>query len=150
LTKTAAATGAVSGCVVWVILSVVPSMCLVPVACVFTLFTTTSDLAAGIIGPLVCPKGTQAQIEVAPTTYVDDQGFTRESTGREMVCVDEAGVVAARPAHLPNWIWTGLVSGAALALAAGLGLVFAAPAGVVLGRRIRSEASLLTNSLAGR
>lgn len=131
--KASGAVGAVSGCAAWAILAAVLSLCLVPVACVFTLFTTTSDLAAGIVGPLVCPAGTQAQIETAPTTYVDDQGFTREALGREMVCVDETGAVAARPAPLPNWIWTGLVSAAALALAGGLGLAFAAPAGVLLG-----------------
>ncbi len=132
--KTSAAAGTASGCVVWVILAVVLSLCLVPVACVFTLFTTTSDLAARIVGPLVCPAGTRAQIETAPTTYVDDQGFTREAMGREMVCVDEQGAVAARPAPLPNWIWTGLVGAAALALAGGLALVFAAPAGAVVAR----------------
>jgi hypothetical protein len=134
LTKTSATVGRLSGCALWLVAAAVLSLCLVPVAFVFTLFTSTSDLAAGVVDPLVCPAGTHAQIETAPTTYVDDQGFTREAMGREMVCVDDAGAVVARPAPLPNWIYAGLVGLAALVLAGGLALLFAAPAGVLLGR----------------
>lgn len=134
MTKTSAAVGTLSGCTAWLILAAALSLCLGPVACLFSLFTSTSNLAASIVGPLVCPVGTQAQIEIAPTTYVDDQGFTREAIGRELVCVDVAGAVAARPAPLPNWIWAGLAGAAALALAGGLALLFAAPAGVLLGK----------------
>jgi hypothetical protein len=136
--KTASNAGALSGCAVWLIAAAALSLCLIPAACLFALFTGTSELSAGLIGPLVCPPGATAVIERAPTTYVDDEGFTREAMGAEMVCADDAGQVVARPAPLPNWLWTGLVSAAALVLAGGLGLVFAAPVGVVVSRLKRN------------
>jgi hypothetical protein len=132
--STAAAAGGISGCVVWLVVLAVLLTCLAPAAFGFALITTTSNLAASVVGPLVCPAGSTAYIERAPTTFVDDQGFTREAMGAEMVCADSAGTVVARPAPLPNWIWTGLVCGAGLAIGAVLALALAAPAGVVVGR----------------
>jgi hypothetical protein len=129
-----AAAGALSGCTVWLVLVAVLSMCLVPVACLFTLFTSSSDLAASVVGPMVCPAGTTAEIETATETYTTDDGFTREALGREIVCTDHSGVVLARPEPLPGWIWTGLWTVVALGLAGLLALVFAAPAGVMVGK----------------
>jgi hypothetical protein len=128
-----AAGGALSGCTVWLVLVAVLAMCMVPVACVFTLFTGTSDLAAGIVGPMVCPANSRAQIETSTETFVDENGVPLSAAAREMVCVDDDGAVVARPAPLPNWIWTGLVSAAALILAGLLALLLAAPAGVLVG-----------------
>jgi hypothetical protein len=118
---------------VWLVLAAVFGTCLLPVAIVVTVFTTTSELAASVVGPMVCPAGSTAIIERVSTTYIDEQGFEREAMGAEMVCADASGEVVARPAPLPNWIWTGLVMAAAILLACMLALVFAAPLGVVVG-----------------
>jgi hypothetical protein len=82
---------------------------------------------------MVCPAGSTAIIERAPTSYIDDQGFERDAMGAEMVCANVRGEIVARPAPLPNWIWTGLVCVAAIIVACALALVFAAPLGVVVG-----------------
>ena len=132
--STSAAVGAVSGCSVWAVVAALMATCLVPIACLLTMFTGTTDLAAQIVGPLVCPAGSTAIIEHSPTTFTDDDGFERSAMGAEMVCVDANNEVVANPAPLPNWIWTGLLVGAALVLAGGLAVVFAAPAAVVMGR----------------
>jgi len=137
MASTSRAVGAVSGCAVWSIVAALLATCLVPVACVFTMFTSSTELAAGVVGPLVCPAGSSAIVERGLVSYVDDDGFTREAMGAEVVCVDAAGVVVARPAPLPNWLWSGLVIGAALVLAGGLALLLAAPAGVLLSRMTR-------------
>jgi hypothetical protein len=137
--STAAAAGGISGCVVWLVVLAVLLTCLAPVAFSFALLTTTSNLAASVVGPLVCPADSTAQIERLPTTYVDDEGFTREAMGAEMVCADAGGNVVARPAPLPNWIWTGLVCGAGLAIGALAALALAAPAGAVVGRLARGR-----------
>lgn len=131
--STSAAAGTASGCVVWLVLAVVFGTCLLPVGIIVTVFTTTSELAATVVGPMVCPAGSAAIIERVPTTYIDDQGFEREAMGAEIVCADASGDVVARPAPLPNWIWTGLVCVAAIVLACVLALLFAAPLGVVVG-----------------
>lgn len=126
--------GAVSGCAVWAIVAALLATCLVPVACVFTLFTSSTELAARVVGPLVCPAGATATVERGLVSYVDDDGFTREAMGAEIVCVNAQGTVVARPAPLPNWLWSGLVSVAALVLAGGLAVLLAAPAGLVISR----------------
>ena len=141
MTKTSATVGAASGCTVWGIVAALLGTCLVPAACLFALFTGTTELSAGIIGPLVCPSDSIAVIERAPTSYVDDDGFTREAMGAEMVCVDAQGDVVARPAPLPNWVWTGLLTGVAVVVAGGLGLVLAAPAGLLMARAARPHTS---------
>jgi hypothetical protein len=100
---------------------------------VFTLFTSTSDLAASVVGPLVCPGESTPEIETSTGTYVDENGVPLNAATREIVCVDHSGSVVSRPAPLPGWIWAGLVTVAAVVVCVVLAAVLAAPAGVLVG-----------------
>jgi hypothetical protein len=126
--------GTVSGCIVWLLTFLVFGLCLAPTALIFAIFTGSSGMAARVVGPLVCPENSTAQMETGTATYVDDEGFTRTAATSEMICVDAAGTVVARPAPLPGWLWTGIAFAAAILLAGLLALLFAAPAGVLVGR----------------
>jgi hypothetical protein len=128
------AAGAFSGCLIWMVLMGAFSLCLIPAAFVAALFTETSDLAVQTIGPIVCPANSKAKIVYSSTTTTNEQGTELQARGAEMVCVNSDGKTVAEPAPLPNWLWNGVLSLAAVALAGVLALVFAAPAGVLAGK----------------
>ena len=128
--------GAGSGCLVWVLTFGILSICLCPVG----LFggsitaTTNADAVARLLGPQLCPAGSTGKVVTYDTTTTDDFGNSQPATGYSMVCQDAAGVVVANAGPTYAFLWIGILTAAALALAALLAIVLAAPAGALVAR----------------
>ena len=126
--------GALSGCIVWIIVFAVLSMCLCPVAMLVGGFTSASPFAMQTIGPLVCPAGTTAQSCSYATTTTDEFGNSEPSTAYELHCVDESGQVIKKDPVLYAFLWIGIIALIGLVVATLLAFALAAPAGVLIGR----------------
>ena len=131
-----AATGTLSGCVVWIIVFCVLLTCLIPVAAFVGGLSSTlaADFVAGTLEPYLCPEGSHAEIITFQTTSVDDFGNRQPATGFEMQCVNAQGVITRDPSPDYGFIWLGVLGLAALVLAAVLAFLLAAPAGILLAR----------------
>jgi hypothetical protein len=125
------AAGTTSGCVLWLIAFCVLSACLFPAATFIGGFssTITADFVAGIMGPLLCPENSTAEIITFQTTSVDEFGNERPATGFEMQCVDAGGNIVREPSPDYAFYWVGILAVVGLAAAAVLGFFFAAPIG---------------------
>jgi len=130
----AASTGTASGCVVLVLVFTVLMMCVCPVTAVAGSLTSNADPVVGLVGPWLCPKGTTAQIHTFDTTTTDDNGNTIPATGSEMNCVDASGNVVSNPGPTYAFLWTGILIGVGIVLAAILSLLLAVPAGAAIAR----------------
>lgn len=130
--------GALSGCLIWVIVFGVVSLCLVPVAAFVGGFSSGSDLAMRVLGPMVCPDGSTAQSYTYETTTIDEFGNPVPATGIELHCVDREGVVVKNDPVGYSFIWIGIITAIGLFLAAVFAFVFAAPAGVLVGRLVQN------------
>ncbi|HEX2696874.1 MAG TPA: hypothetical protein VHM28_04150, partial [Anaerolineales bacterium] len=69
------AVGAVSGCIIWLILLSVIGACIFPIAMLVGGFTSESSLAVRVTGAIECPKGSTPTIYSYETTSTDDNGF---------------------------------------------------------------------------
>ncbi|HEY5731633.1 MAG TPA: hypothetical protein VLA72_03340 [Anaerolineales bacterium] len=88
-----AKTGAVSGCVVWVIAFCIISMCVFPVSMAAAGMTSVSDVAINFTGGFVCPDGTTSKTRSYETTTTDSNGFPQSTTAYVLQCVDANGDV---------------------------------------------------------
>jgi hypothetical protein len=133
-----AATGAVSGCVVWVIVVLVLSVCLVPVALLIGLATSLSgsgtQFIAENLGPYLCPPESTAEILSQQTSGVDSEGNRYDSTSYQLQCVDSNGNVVREPSQDYAIYWWGILGAAGLILSALIAFLLAAPAGVVIAK----------------
>jgi len=129
-----AATGTVSGCIVWIILFCVISMCIFPVASMVGGFTSGTDLAVRTVGPMVCPENTTPKIHTYATTSIDEFGNEQPATGYEIQCLDAGGNVVKTDPVAYSFIWIGIISLIGFVLTGILALVFAAPAGILISR----------------
>ena len=130
-----ATTGALSGCVVWLIVFVVLSSCLLPVAFMVGTVTTTAFppiFAAGIVEAFLCPPDSSAEIITHKGTGFDNEGDPFVSTSYEMQCVDSTGNVVREPSQDYVFIWMGILAVIGLVLSALIALLLAAPAGVFI------------------
>lgn len=131
-----ATTGAVSGCVVWMIVFCVLSACLVPVATMVGVVTSTSslsiDFVADNLGPYLCPPDSTAEILTERTSGVDNDGHRYDSTAYEMQCVDSNGSVVQEPSQGYVIFWLGLLAAIGLIVSVLIAFLLAAPAGVVI------------------
>ena len=131
-----ATTGTISGCIVWVIVFGVLSLCIFPVASVIGGFTSASGLAMRTLGPFICPDGSTAQSYSYATTTTDEFGNRQPSTAYVLQCVDANGEVVKEDPVLYAFIWIGIIAIIGLIIAMILSFVLAAPAGVLIGRAI--------------
>ncbi len=129
-------TGAVSGCIVWVLVFAILGTCVFPVALVVGGITAASNFAVGIVGPMVCPKETIAQINTYATTSRDSNGYEIPSTGYEIQCMDSSGQVVHTDPVGFAFIWDGILLAAGVALTALLAFLLATPAGILIGRML--------------
>ncbi len=131
-----ATSGTVSGCIVWVIVFGVLSMCLLPVASVIGGFTSASGLAMRTLGPFICPDGSTAQSYSYATTTTDENGNRQPSTAYVLQCVDANGEIIKEDPVVYAFAWIGIFALTGIILAAILSFALAAPAGVLIGRLI--------------
>jgi ABC-type glycerol-3-phosphate transport system permease component len=129
-----ATTGTISGCIVWVIVFGVLSLCIFPVACVIGGFTSASGFAMQTLGPFMCPEDSTAQSYSYATTTTDEFGNRQPSTAYVLQCVDANGEIIKEDPVVYAFVWIGILALAGLILAAILSFALAAPAGVLIGR----------------
>lgn len=124
-----ATTGAVSGCVVWMIVFCVLSACLLPVAMPVGSFAIelSPDFVTDILGPYLCPQDSTAEIVTRQVT-----GVRTPTTSYNMQCVDSNGNVVKEPSPDFAFIWLGILAITGLILSALIAFLLAAPAGVLI------------------
>ena len=129
-----ATTGAVSGCVVWMIVFCVLSLCLLPAALMVGILTSllSVDFVATILGPYFCPQDSKVEIITHKSTGVNSSGGRYSSTSYEMQCVDSDGIVVREPSQDYVIIWLGILAVIGLILSALGAFLLAAPAGVFI------------------
>ena len=131
-----ARTGTISGCIIWMIVFCIISMCVVPVASMVGGFSSGTNFAVSKVGPLVCPENTAPKIHTYATTSTDDNGFETPATGYEIQCFDASGEIVKTDPVAFAFIWIGILAAIGLILTGILAFVFAAPAGVLITRLI--------------
>lgn len=129
--------GTASGCLVWLLVFGILSLCLCPAALVIGSFTSavTADAVAGFLEPYLCPEDSTAQIITYETTTQDEFGNETPTTGYEMQCVDAGGTIVRPPSPDYAFYWLGLLALIGLAVSAIIGLLLAAPVGGFIARR---------------
>ena len=127
-------TGTISGCIVWGVVFGILGMCALLAAPIVGGFTSASGLAMRAMGPFICPDGSTARSHSYATTTTDENGNRQPSTAYVLQCVDAAGEVVKEDPVVYAFAWIGILALAGLILAAILAFVFAAPAGVLIGR----------------
>ena len=129
-----ATTGAVSGCVVWMIVFCVLSSCLLPVAMMVGTLTSllSVDFVADILGPYFCPQDSTVEIITHKRSGTNSSGGRYSSTSYEMQCVDSNGNVVREPSQDYVLIWLGILAVTGLILSALIAFLLAAPAGVFI------------------
>ena len=133
------ATGALSGCVVWIIAFGILSSCILPVAMVIGGFTSASNFAMQTLEPMICPDGTTAESYSYATTTTDEYGNSQPSTAYELHCVDANGVVVKEDAILYAFTWIGIIVLIGLVIAVLLAFALSAPVGVLITRVLNSR-----------
>jgi hypothetical protein len=126
-------TGTASGCVVWVLVFGLLSMCLCPTM-VMIGGVTSAGPAAGIIGAYLCPAGSTPEVITFSSTTRDEYGNEQPSTGYEMQCVAAGGEIVRAPSPDYAFYWIGALAAGSLLIAALLGLLLAAPVGGLIAR----------------
>ena len=135
----ASTTGAVSGCVVWLIVFGVLNLCLVPLAFIIGGITSGTSLAAQAVGPVMCPSETTATIKSYATTTINDNGVSVPATAFVLHCVDASGRTIKEDPVVFAFLWEGAMAAAALLLAAALSFLLAAPAGILMGKLVATR-----------
>lgn len=126
--------GAVSGCLLSILLFFVLGGCLLPAAFFTGSVTSTSSLAIQTTGEILCPSGSLPTTHTYPTTTTDEFGNSQPSTAYELHCIDATGQVVKADPIVYGFLWIGMLTGAALLLVILLTVLLAAPAGVLIGR----------------
>jgi hypothetical protein len=128
--------GAVTGCLIWVILFSICAGVLCGIAGAVAGVTSTvyADSVAGILEPVLCPDGSKAEIVTYQTTMRDG---VRElpATAYEMQCVAKDGTVVRPPGPEYAFYWTGALIVVALVISAVITSIIAVPLGGFIGRR---------------
>ena len=128
-----AATGTVSGCVVWMLVFCILSTCVlsagVPLAGLVLSFN--HDFMAKTLEPYLCPPESTAEI-VTHASSTD--GGRRPATSYAMQCVDANGNVVKEPSPDYFFIWLGVLGIIGLILSALTAFLLAAPAGVIVAK----------------
>lgn len=126
--------GTVSGCLVWIVVFGILSLCFFPAAMMIGGFTSVSNFAMKTIGTFICPEGTVGQPYSYPTTTTDEFGNSQPSTAYEMHCVDTNGEVVKKDPIVYAFLWMGAMVVSGLGVAALLAFLLAAPAGMLIAK----------------
>ena len=131
-----ASTGALSGCLVWVITFAALSTCICPLAVTAGAITAfaNGDFVAKLVSPYLCPPGSTGKVRTFQTTSTDDNGNSVPTTGYEMICVDSSGTEVANTGPTYGFLWIGIVGVVGLVLAGVLAIILAVPVGAYIAR----------------
>ena len=129
-----ATTGAISGCLVWVLACGVLSMCILPVSMAIGGMTSASDTAINFTGRFICPSGTTPKSYSYATTTRDENGFLQPSTAYELHCVAANGEILQNDPVGFSFLWIGVFVLVGLIVTGGLAFLLAAPAGVLISK----------------
>ena len=127
-------TGALSGCLVWIIACGLLSMCLLPVSMAIGGMTSVSDFAIQKTGAILCPENTTPGVRTYATTTTDDNGARRPSTAYVLLCKDASGNVVKEDPVAYSFLWIGIITLMGLALSALLAFALAAPIGAMIAK----------------
>jgi hypothetical protein len=127
-------TGAVSGCLVWLLVFGLLGMCLVPGALMIGGLTSGTQFAASTVAAFICPKDTSGTVYSYNTTSINDSGVSVPATAYELHCVNAAGETVKEDPIVFAFLWVGIAAAVAVVLMALLAFLLAAPAGVVVAR----------------
>ena len=125
-----AATGTISGCLVWIIAFGVISACVLPISMAVGGMTSVTNFAVKQTGAIVCPNNTTPKIR-SFATY-----GSGPSTTSVLQCVDASGNVVKEDPVGFAFLWIGIIAVIGLIISALLAFALAAPAGVLIGRFI--------------
>lgn len=128
------------GCVTGFLIFGMLTICLCPLAGGIAGVTGTvgaDGVARMVMGPLLCPDGSTAQVIRSQTTLRGSSGVDRPATSYEMQCVDRAGAVVRPPSPDFAFYWVGILMLGSVVLAAILSVIFAVPLGRFLNRLLQ-------------
>ncbi|HMO56976.1 MAG TPA: hypothetical protein PKA05_12540 [Roseiflexaceae bacterium] len=129
--------GLLSGCLVWMLLSTMLTICMCPVAAVVGSIASTaySEQVAGWMEPYLCPANSRAEIITYETTSRDSQGFEQPATAYELQCVAADGTIVRPPGPEYGFYLVGVLMLAATMIAAVVSLLPAIPLAAWISRR---------------
>ena len=127
-------TGAVSGCIVWILSIGIILSCVLPIFIMIGSITSFSQFAVSSTGNFICPDGTTAERYEYATTMTHEFGNSHPATGYELRCVDENGEVVKTDPVGYAFLWIGIFTLIGLVVSAVLAFLFAAPIGILIGR----------------
>jgi len=129
-----AKTGALSGCLVWIIACVVLSLCILPISMAIGGMTSFSDFAIQKTGAIVCPANTTPDVRTYATTTTDENGFSQPTTAYVLQCKDASGEVVMEDPVTYAFIWIGIITALGLIASGVLAFLLAAPAGALIAK----------------
>jgi len=127
-------TGAISGCIIWVLLIGIVSSCVLPIFFVIGSVTSFSDFAIKTTGKYICPANTTPTSYSYRTTTHDEYGNSQPTTAYELQCVDANGTVVKTDPVGYAFAWIGIFAGIGLIVALVISFALAAPAGALVAR----------------
>jgi ABC-type glycerol-3-phosphate transport system permease component len=125
-------TGAVSGCVVWVLLIGVISSCILPIFFCIGSVTSFSDFAIQTTGKFLCPQGSTPESYSDATTTTVENGNSQPSTAYELHCVESNGEVVKTDPIVYAFLWDGIFVSIGLIIIIGLSFGLSAPASILV------------------
>jgi len=125
-----------TGCLLLFLIFAIISGCFFPTAIFIGGFTSTlqADFVSGIIGKMLCPEDSVAEIITYETTTLDEIGNRMASTGYEMQCVDANGVIVREPNPDYAFYWVGILATISLFLSLVLSFLLFVPISSIIGR----------------
>ena len=127
-------TGAISGCVIWILLIGIISSCVLPVFFVVGSITSFSEYAIQTTGKFLCPQDSTPESYSYETTTRDENGNPQPSTAYELHCVDAGGTVVKNDPVVYSFLWIGVFGLIGLIVSGVLTFMLAAPAGALVAR----------------
>jgi len=125
-----ARTGAISGCLVWIVTFGIISICIMPVSIAVGAITSVTDFAVEQTGAIICPDNSTPKIR-SFATY-----GSGPSTTSVLESMDASGNVVKEDPVRFAFLWIALLAIIGLIIGAALAFALAAPAGVLIGRLI--------------
>ena len=127
-------TGAVSGCIIWVLLIGIVSSCVLPISIVIGSVTSFSNFAIQTTGKYICPENTTPQSYSYETTSQDEYGNYTPATAYELQCVDASGEIVKTDPIVYAFLWDGIFAVVGLIIAILITFALAAPAGALVAK----------------